>query len=98
MYDLNKRSYFTTLGELRLLLANYPDDTRIYACGADDAYLHFDDSGMFVSVDYDALDSDYEDELAADVAPFSNFWEEQAALMMAEHDARLAVLTSAEGE
>lgn len=89
MYDLNKRSYFTTLGELRLLLANYPDDTRIYSCGADDAYLHIDDSGKFVSIDYDDLSSDYNDELSIDD---DLFWDEQVALMMTEHKARLAMM------
>ena len=28
MYDLNKHSYFTTLGELRMLLAHLPADPR----------------------------------------------------------------------
>ena len=94
MYDLNKRSYFTTLGELRLLLANYPDDTRIYSCGADDAYLHIDDSGKFVSIDYDDLSSDYDDEVSIDDDLFPDFWEGQYALMMTEHEARLADLAT----
>ena len=92
MYDLNKRSYFTTLGELRLLLADYPDDTRIYACGADDAYLHIDDSGKFVSIDYDDLSSDYDDELSIDDDLFPDFWDSNYALMKKEHEARLAAL------
>ena len=98
MYDLNKRSYFTTLGELRFLLADYPDDTRIYTCGADDAYLHIDDSGKFVSIDYDDLGSDYDDWYPIAEENHYDFWEEQDALMMTEHEARLAVLAAEEGE
>ena len=98
MYDLNKRSYFTTLGELRQLLAEYPDDTRIYACGSTDAYLHIDDSSKFVSIDYDDLGSDYDDWYPIDEENHYDFWEEKDALMMTEHEARLAVLAAEEGE
>ena len=42
MYDLNKRAYISTLGELRELLAELPDDTEILACGSSDAWLHFE--------------------------------------------------------
>ena len=33
MYDLDKRSYFTTLGDLRSLLADLPDDTKVCTSG-----------------------------------------------------------------
>lgn len=92
MYDLNKRSYVTTLGELRQLLADYPDDTRFYACGATDCYLHIEEDGSFVSIDYDGLDSDYDAELHVDDSDY-DFWEVQYAHMMKEHEDRLAVLT-----
>ena len=91
MYDLNKRAYFTTLGELRLLLADYPDDTRFYACGAVDCYLHIEESGDFVSIDYDDLDSDYEDGRSIDE---DLFWETQYVRMMKEHEERLAALAN----
>lgn len=98
MYDLNKRSYFTTLGELRLLLADYPDDTSIYACGASGCYLHIDDEGKLASIDYDALDSDYDECYPIDEEDYPSFWDEQYVLMTVEHEARLAELADKKGE
>ena len=59
MYDLKKRAYFTTLGELRMLLKDYPDETPIYNCGCEDSWLHIDAEGEFVSLDNESLYSDY---------------------------------------
>jgi hypothetical protein len=33
MFDLKKRAYFTTLGELRMLLADMPDETEVSVLG-----------------------------------------------------------------
>ena len=98
MYDLNKRSYFTTLGELRLLLADYPDDTSIYACGASGCYLHIDDESCFASIDYDALDSDYDECCPADEDADTSLSEKQYIQMTIEHEARLAFLADKKGE
>ena len=92
MYDLNKRSYFTTLGELRLLLANYSDDTPVSVCGVIGSYLHFAEDDSYVTFDDEALDSDYDEWSLND-----DDIEGQYALIMAEHEARLAVLAAEEG-
>ena len=47
MYDLNKRSYFTTLGELRMLLAAFPADTKVCTGGVLGSYLHFEEDAIF---------------------------------------------------
>ena len=87
MYDLNKRSYFTTLGELRALLANLPDDTKVCTSGVYGSYVHFAKDDSLVSFDDEDLGEDYaEDYPNVD----SDFWEGQEALMMKEHEARLA--------
>lgn len=62
MYDLNKRSYFTTLGELRALLADLPDDTEVCTGGVLGSYLHFEKDKDLISFDDEDLDSDYSDE------------------------------------
>ena len=98
MYNLNKRSYFTTIGELRLLLAEYPDDSSIYACGSSGCYLHIDDEDGFVSIDYDALDFDYDESCPANEDDYTSPWEEQHVQMTVEHEARLALLASKKGE
>lgn len=86
MYDLNKRSYFTTLGELRALLAKLPDDTKVCTSGVYGSYVHFAKDDSLVSFDDEDLGEDY-----AEDCPIEDpdFWEGQEALMMKEHEARL---------
>ena len=86
MYDLNKRSYFTTLGELRMLLAHLPADTKVCTGGVLGSYLHFTEDGSLVSFDDDDLWSDYEEAYPSDD---DDFWQGQDALMMEEHTQRL---------
>ena len=62
MYDLNKRSYISTLGELRELLANLPDETEISGAGAYGAWLHFGKEKNLVCIDPESLYSDYSEE------------------------------------
>ena len=82
MYNLKKRSYITTVGELRSLLAGIPNSTEISACGACEAWLHFDDEKGLICIDYDSLDDCYPDfDEAADMV------EEQQA----DHRLRLRI-------
>ena len=62
MYDLNKRSYISTLGELRMLLAALPDDTEISGAGASGAWLHFTNDEHFVCIDPESLYDCYEED------------------------------------
>ncbi len=61
MYDLKKRSYVTTLGELRSLLAELPDDTEISGAGALGAWLHFAKEETIVCIDPESLYDCYEE-------------------------------------
>ena len=63
MFDIKKRAYFTTLGELRMLLKDYPDEMPVYNCGCEDSWLHVDADGKFISLDNESLYYDYCDEL-----------------------------------
>ena len=56
MYDYNKRSYFTHLGELRMLLADLPDETEVCTLGILGTYLHFTEDGTLISFDDDNLE------------------------------------------
>jgi len=87
MYDLNKRSYFTTLGELRALLADLPNDTKVCTGGVLGSYLHFTTDNSLVSFDDEDLGEDYAEDYPIEDP---DFWEGQEALMMKEHEARLA--------
>ena len=91
MYDLNKRSYFTTLGELRMLLAHLPADTKVCTGGVLGSYLHFEQDGNLVSFDDEDLTEDYSEQFSEDGGD-DDFWEGQEALMMHEHNDRLDYL------
>ena len=61
MYDLNKRAYISTLGELRSLLSTLPDDTEISGAGAFGAWLHFAKERNLVCIDPECLYDCYEE-------------------------------------
>jgi len=82
MYDLNKRSYFDTLGELRTLLADLPDDTEVSGAGAFGAWLHFDKERNFICIDPETLYADYEEEYEGEE-------EEKVEEQMKDHELRL---------
>ena len=90
MYDLNKRAYFTSLGELRMLLADLPNETEVCTCGVLGSYLHFMEDDSLVSFDDEDLGEDYAEDYPIED---NNFWEGQTALMMKEHEMRLERLS-----
>ena len=92
MYDSKMRSYFTTLGELRLLLAHLPADTKVCTGGVLGSYLHFEQDGSLVSFDDEDLSTDYSEQSSEDAAD-EDFWQGQDALMMHEHNDRLDYLS-----
>ena len=98
MYDLNKRSYFTTLGELRSLLAHLPADTKVCTGGILGSYLHFENDGSLISFDDEDLGSDYSEWYPVNEKHFSDFWEGQDAIMMKEHEDRLEYLAYMQGK
>lgn len=64
MYDLKKRAYFSTLGELRALLAGMPDNTIVCTAGSVGSWLHVECSGRMISFDDDSLTWDYREYLS----------------------------------
>ena len=82
MYDLNKRSYFTTLGELRMLLADLPNETEVSGAGAFGAWLHFDKEKALICIDPESLYADYDEE-------YGDEEEVKEEEQMKEHELRL---------
>ena len=82
MYDLKKRAYISTLGELRELLAELPDDTEISGAGAFGAWLHFDNEKNFVCIDPESLGESVEEYYTDDE-------EQKEEEQMKEHEIRL---------
>ena len=85
MFDLNKRSYFTTLGELRMLLADLPDDTEVSGAGAFGAWLHFDKEKALICIDPESLYANYDEE-------YGDEEEGKEEEQMKEHELRLSAV------
>lgn len=90
MYDIKERAYFTTLGELRMLLADFQDNTEVCTIGVCGTYLHVDDSKSIISFDEDPLDEDYP-ELEDDYA-----YEMNKVREIEEHNKRMQVIAGEE--
>lgn len=93
MYDLKKRAYFTTLGELRMLLEDYPDEMPVFNCGCVDSWLHIDTKRKLISLDNESLSFDYYEDLEAQGISNSSELEELYDFKQRkEHDERLEAL------
>lgn len=64
MFDITKRKQFKTVGELKEILSDIPDTTRVYICGEDtDAcWVHVENDGPILSFDWNDLDLEYCDD------------------------------------
>lgn len=62
MYDINKRKQFATVGELKQLLANVSDDTKIVITGDDYCWFHIEEDESVICLDCEELDDAYDEE------------------------------------
>lgn len=62
MYDINKRKQFNTVGDLKALLANIADDTKIVICGDTYCWFHIEMDESIICLDCEDLDECYEEE------------------------------------
>lgn len=60
MYNINKRTKFDTVGDLKKLLTNIADDTKIFICGDDNCWYHIEVDESVVCLDCEELDDAYE--------------------------------------
>lgn len=60
MYDITKRKQFSTVGDLKKLLENIPDETQIVVTGDDYCWFHIEEDGSVVCLDVEELDDAYE--------------------------------------
>lgn len=61
MYDITKRKQFSTVGELKELLKNIPDETQIMVTGDNYCWFHIEDDESVVCLDVEELDEAYEE-------------------------------------
>lgn len=83
MYNLKKRAYFTNLGELRMLLADFPDGTEVCTIGVLGSYLHVDEERHLISFDDEPLGDCYPELDDEDI------WEENEIREDREHCQRM---------
>ena len=79
MYDISKRKQFSTVGELKQLLENYPDNTQIVVTGDDYCWFHIEEDESVICLDIEDLEECYEEEYVpssenGDYSP-SNPWD-----------------------
>lgn len=60
MYDITKRKQFKTVGDLKELLNNIPDETQIVVTGDDYCWFHIEEDGSVICLDIEELDDAYE--------------------------------------
>ena len=89
MYNLEKRAYFTNLGELRMLLADKPDETEVCIFGQLGSWLHFSKEGNLVCLDSESLYDDYIEDEVGDPDDLSELEEVAEIKQKHEHFQRI---------
>ena len=62
MYDISERKQFSTVGELRQLLASLNDDTKVVITGDDYCWFHVEEDQSVICLDTEDLEDCYEDD------------------------------------
>lgn len=60
MYDIAKRKQFSTVGDLKALLENIPDETQIVVTGDDYCWFHIEEDRSVICLDVEDLEDAYE--------------------------------------
>ena len=60
MYNINKRKQFDTVGDLKKLLSEVSDDTKIVICGDDYCWFHIEKDESVICLDCEELDDAYD--------------------------------------
>lgn len=50
MLDIKKRKQFKTIGELKKLIKNLPDDMDVRVCGMENPYFHMDAENNYIDI------------------------------------------------
>jgi hypothetical protein len=60
MYDIKSRKQFNNVGDLKRLLAELPNETKVTICGEDCCWLHVEEDKSVICFDCEDLDDCYE--------------------------------------
>lgn len=61
MYDITKRKKFSTVGDLKELLKDIPNETQIVVTGDDYCWFHIEQDGSVICLDTEDLEDCYEE-------------------------------------
>jgi hypothetical protein len=61
MYNINKRAEFKTVGDLKRLLTDIPNETKIYITGTN-GWFHIEEDESAICLDTEDLEEYYEEE------------------------------------
>jgi len=59
MYDKERRKQFSTIGELKALLNDISDNTKVVICGDDFCWFHVEQDESVICLDTEDLEEDY---------------------------------------
>ena len=60
MFDYERRSAVSTVGQLKRLLEGIPDDAELQVCCDNMAWFHVANDNSMVNLDIEELDDEYE--------------------------------------
>ena len=63
MYNIKRRKQFETVGDLKKLLADVTDETRIVVTGDSYCWFHIEEDESVICLDVEELDDAYEEEM-----------------------------------
>lgn len=61
MYNIKKRKQFKTVGDLKELLKDVPDETQVVVTGDDYCWFHIEEDESVICLDTEELDDVYEE-------------------------------------
>ena len=61
MYNIKKRKQFKTVGDLKELLKDVPDETQVVVTGDDYCWFHIEEDESVICLDTEELDDAYEE-------------------------------------
>ena len=62
MYDISKRKQFSTVGELKKLIEDLADDTKVVVTGDDYCWFHIEEDKSLICLDTEDLEDCYEED------------------------------------
>ena len=60
MYDIKRRTQFSTVGDLKKLIEGVPDETKVCITGDDFCWFHIEEDESVICLDCEELEDAYE--------------------------------------